>query len=81
MASKYHTASSCKYLLKLHFILVCKYRKKLLRGCLDEDMKQILFEISQSSDFVIEIMESEKDHIHLLLDCKPTVSPSAIANR
>jgi putative transposase len=81
MPSKYHTASSCKYLLKLHLILVCKYRKQLLQGIIDEDMKQILFEISQISNFKIDVMESEKDHIHLLLDCEPTVSPSSIVNR
>jgi putative transposase len=81
MSSNYHTANSSKYLLKLHLILVCKYRKHLLIGNLNTDMKQILYEISQISNFKIETMESEKDHIHLLLDCEPTVSPSSIANR
>ena len=81
MSSHYHTASSSKYLLKLHLILVCKYRKHLLKDNINADMKQILYEISQISNFKIETMESENNHIHLLLDCEPTVSPSSIANR
>ncbi len=55
--SKYHHGSSSKYLCKIHLIFATKYRKQLLRGVIEEDMKQILFEISQDSDFTIDVME------------------------
>ncbi len=48
---------------------------------MEEDLKQILFEISKISNFKIDTMESDKDHIHLLLDYEPKVSVSSIANR
>ena len=77
---EYHTSSHSKYSLKCHLIFCVKYRKKLL-ACLGEDVKQILFDISLSSDFSIDVMEIDKDHIHILIDFKPTVSILAIVNR
>ena len=55
-------------MIKLHMIFVCKYRKKLLRGIIDEDIKQFFLEISKMDDtkFSIEVMETDKDHIHAL---------------
>ena len=40
-----------------------------------------MFEISQISDFTIDTMEVDKDHIHLLLDIEPKISVSSIVNR
>jgi putative transposase len=76
----YHTDSHRKYSLKAHIILVVKYRKKLLIE-LGDDIKQIFFDISKDSDFIIENMEVDKDHIHILVDYKPNISISAIVNR
>lgn len=77
---EYHTSSHSKYSLKCHLIFCVKYRKKLLTY-LGEDIKQILFDISLNSDFSIDIMEIDKDHIHILIDFKPVVSILAIVNR
>lgn len=77
---QYHSKSSAKYLLKIHLILVCKYRKQLLIETGDY-CKQAMFEISQISNFKIDTMEVDKDHIHLLLDIEPKVSVSSIVNR
>jgi len=77
---QYHSKASAKYLLKIHLILVCKYRKQLLIE-IGEDCKQIMFEISKISNFTIDTMEVDKDHIHLLLDIEPKISVSSIVNR
>ena len=83
MSTEYHSKSHCKYMIKLHMIFVIKYRKPLMIGELDDDMKQIVYEISQAEDslFSIETMESDKDHLHLLLDIEPTISATSIAQR
>lgn len=60
--------------------MVCKYRKKLL-ATLCKDTKQIMFEVSQLSDFKIDTMEADKDHLHLLIDLEPKISVSAVVNR
>lgn len=38
--TEYHTKKRCKYMIKLHIILVTKYRKPLLIGELDEEIKE-----------------------------------------
>jgi hypothetical protein len=40
--SNYITTNRSKHYLKIHLIFVCKYRKPLLIGNLNEDMKTIL---------------------------------------
>ena len=46
-------------------------------------MKQIIYEISQMEDsmFVIESMETDKDHVHMLVDIDPNVSATSIVSR
>ena len=41
-------------------------------------MKKILLSIASSSDFTIEVLESDKDHIHLLVNSVPKLSPLQI---
>ena len=62
-------------------IFATKYRKTLLIGAVEDEMKQILFEISNQSDFTIDVMETDIDHIHILIDYPPKLSISSIVNR
>ena len=62
----YISKNHSKFLIKYHVIFVCKYRKKLLIGAVEYDMKQIMQNISDLSDFNIEVMETDKDHIHMI---------------
>lgn len=38
-------------------------------------MKNIFFDIANKADFKIEVMETDKDHIHLLVSSEPKLSP------
>ena len=73
----YKSKNHSKYLLTYHFIFVCKYRKKLLIRY-GEIVKQIMFDISKRYDFTIKEMEVDKDHIHLMVESEPKVSPLMI---
>ena len=73
---KYHTKNRHKYLINLHIIFVVKYRKSLIKNYIDEDIKQWCYDICSKSDIIINIMETDKDHIHLLIDIPPTITPS-----
>lgn len=77
----FQTTNRAKHNLKVHLILVCKYRKKLLVGDLNEFVKNTLHEIESKSDFDIIEMESDIDHIHIMLQHIPRVSISSIVNR
>jgi len=78
---KYHRSGHGKYLLRAHLVLACKYRKKLLYGRVDDDMKAILQEIAAVSDFSIEVMESDKDHVQLLVNYLPDLTVVSIVRR
>jgi putative transposase len=81
MKEEYNRKDHCKYLLKLHFVFAVKYRKKLLVKNIDIDMKQILFETAQLKGFKIDTIQSDVDHIHILIDTSPTFSPFEIAHQ
>jgi putative transposase len=81
MKTKYNHADHSKFLLKLHFVFAVKYRKKLLIGDIDTDIKQLLFEIAKLKGFAIETMQSDIDHIHILIDAPPILSPFIIAHQ
>ncbi|MEY8352447.1 IS200/IS605 family transposase [Lachnospiraceae bacterium 54-53] len=70
-----------KYLLQYHSIFVCKYRKKLLvsEQILD-DIKQFSCGICQKHNVIIKYMETDKDHIHYMIETEPGMSISRIVN-
>lgn len=75
---EYNTSSGSKYLLLYHLIFVCKYRKKLLMGEVKDFIKSEMLAISQKYDFEIKDIESDEDHIHLMVSSKPRISCSQI---
>lgn len=83
MTTKYHTKKRCKYMIKLHIVLVTKYRKQLLKEEINEDIQQHIFEISKLDDslFSIDAMEADNDHLHMLVDIEPTISATSIVSR
>jgi putative transposase len=79
---KYHHASHSKYLLKVHLVFACKYRKKLFRNPeLDASLKEIVADIAANSDFALIVMETDQDHVHLMVDYPPTLSVFQIVRR
>ncbi len=79
--SNYISTNRSKHYLKCHLIFVCKYRKKLLVGDLDNDMKSIIQSITSKSDFEIEVFESDVDHIHFLIRYIPRLSVTSIVRK
>mgnify|MGYP000747422443 CR=1 FL=1 len=70
----YKTENHSKYSLKVHLVLVVKYRKKLINKYIDFFLKTKLKQIEERANFKIELMETDCDHIHLLIDYSPKVS-------
>ncbi len=67
MDNSYNRHNRRKYSLKVHIVLVTKYRKQLLKGSIADDVKQKIFDIANSRGYEIIAMETDKDHIHFLL--------------
>ena len=67
MDNAYQSNGRHKWYLKCHLIFVCKYRKRLLEGNMQEIIKEIFSVIEHRSDFNIDIMETDKDErTHIL---------------
>jgi putative transposase len=67
MDNRYHRHNRRKYSLKVHIVLVTKYRKQILNGAIADDTKQKIYDICNMHRFEIIAMETDKDHIHILL--------------
>jgi putative transposase len=76
--SNYISTNRSKHYLKCHLIFVCKL---VLVGQLSIDVKSILLSIASKSDFDIEVMETDRDHVHFLIRYIPALSISQIVRR
>lgn len=72
MDNRYNRHNRRKYSLKVHIVLVTKYRKQLLKGSIADDVKQKIFDIANTRGYEIIAMETDKDHIHFLLSYDTT---------
>lgn len=75
----YKRGGHTKHSMKVHVILVTKYRKKIFSNIqYSDDVKQFVYEISQREKVNIIQIETDKDHIHMLLEYSPKQSVSSI---
>jgi len=67
------------YAIQYHIVWCVKYRHRILVEEIDARLKEILVQIASDNNFTISEIESDSDHIHLLVDCTPQHSiPSMI---
>ena len=81
MKKLFSTKSRCKYYLKCHLVIVTKYRRNLINEEISESLKRIFLEISSSSDFLVEEVESDVNHFHLLISYPPNISVTAVVRK
>ena len=72
---KYHSALHCKYLTQYHIIWCPKFRFLVLKGNVDNTLKQILQKICNDYNYHIKVLEVMPDHIHIFIDVPQTVAP------
>ena len=66
MAKNYRTTKHRKFLVQFHVVLVVKYRKQLMFK-FGRIIKSYLEIYSTQTNLDVEIAESDKDHLHILL--------------
>ena len=67
MDSRYNRHNRRKYSLKVHIVLVTKYRKQPLIGSIADYMKQEILDIANTRGYEIIAIETDKDHMPFLL--------------
>lgn len=79
--ARWNTKNRHKFLLQYHIIFVCKYRKKLfLSKNMSNDIKKLSYDICQKHNIVIRYMETDKDHIHYMIELEPNTSISKMVS-
>ena len=58
-----------------------KYRKNIISNDISNFIKTICKQIENNSDFSIDIIETDKNHIHLLINSSPKLSPLMIVRK
>ena len=72
---QYHSASHCKYLIQYHIIWCPEFRFSVLKGDVEDRLKQILQKICDDYNYHIKALEVMPDHIHIFVDCPVTTAP------
>ena len=72
MQNRYNHKNRRKYNLKTHIVLVTKYRKRLLANNMDDFLKRAYNYLAEQNNWSIIAIETDKDHIHILLEYNTT---------
>jgi putative transposase len=72
------SGSHSKYNLKYHLVWITKYRRSFLTGELATRLQHILADIAHEYGFKIIAQEVMPDHVHMLIEARPTDTPVRI---
>ena len=75
---KYWTGAHTKHRLKYHLVWVPKYRKRVLEGEIAVRIRELFYQCARVNNWWIEELEVMPDHIHMLIQVKPSLSLSKV---
>ena len=67
----YKTNNNIVYSCKYHVIWCPKYRRKVLVGAVETRLKELVYKISSELKVEVIEVETDKDHIHMLVEVDP----------
>ena len=59
------------YSIQYHIVWCVKYRRKVLTDNIEETLRKLLIKISDENNIKIIEMETNLDHVHILIECSP----------
>jgi putative transposase len=78
---KFKSNRNIVYNCQYHVIWCVKYRRKVLTDEVEVRLKEILQEVSIDVQCEIEEMETDEDHVHLLISCDPQFGIHQVVKR
>lgn len=72
------SGSHSRHNIKYHLVWIPKYRREVLVGEIPRRLKEILKEVARNYRLTIIAQEVMPDHIHVLVEAPPTISPTKI---
>jgi putative transposase len=76
MSQIYRHTKTCVSLINYHFVWCPKRRRKVLVGRVERELRKLLAAKAKELDAEPIALEVMPDHVHLFLNCPPTLSPS-----
>ena len=59
------------YSIQYHIVWCVKYRQKIITNQIEKKLREILNNIAEDNKFKILLMNTDLDHVHLLVECSP----------
>ena len=81
MDDRWKRSSTCVHNLGFHVIFCTKYRRKVLIGEVENDLKIILNEQAEKNGFEIASLEVMPEHVHIFVKTDPTDSPHRVVQQ
>ena len=78
MSANYNKSSHTVYDIKYHMIWVTKYRYKVLKGNIGKRLRELIRQGCEARNITIISGSINKDHVHMLISCPPSMAPSKI---
>lgn len=78
---KYKHGRGCAYNINYHLVWCSKYRKSVLVGNVERDLREIILQKAKEEDYSIEAFEIMPDHVHIFISVKPSVSAHQVVKR
>lgn len=76
----YYTNRHSCFLLQYHLVLVTKYRRKAITGPVRDDLLQYTEQFFSERGCVLQEINTDLDHIHILFDAPPQLCLSEFIN-
>ncbi len=77
--AEYRRSAGAVYALKYHLVWCPKYRRPVLVGEIEADLRALLQQKAEQLNVTIEALEIMPDHVHLFISAPPTEAPHRLA--
>ena len=81
MGIKYWNGSHTKHRLMYHLVWLPKYRKRILEGEVKSRLKELFLDCAEINGWNISELNIQRDHIHMIVQLKQTISVSHAVQR
>jgi putative transposase len=81
MSQEYRHGITSVTLINYHFVWIPRRRRKVLMGAIAERLKELIYQTAQDLECKVLALEIMPDHVHLFLNCPPTLAPSDLMFR
>ena len=82
MENKYRKTKTTISLINYHFVFCPRYRRKVFDiPKVEKRFKEVIKNICDDLEIEIIAIECDRDHVHMFLNCLPTLSPADIMQK